>query len=288
MKKTMRIIPDLLLALALLAGCGAPAAPAAEPTEEYVGLPNPVRASSRGEIAERFGLDMAAPEGAEEVSYIILDGESPLAQLGYCRDGRSWCYRAAKSAEAADISGMYYEWTRRAEGAGGAQLRWNDGEAGVIERFDAAEGRMLSLSLGHGADESVLNAEAALLFPASSAQRAEELTALLEGLRGRYFPGTAGSSLSAAACAAELADFFAESGITPDEVDRVVQDRLGSLSDGDRELFELQLDGAVAAFSNLRGENGAGLLGDCGYAARHFPWDDAGIRDCFVALLGTD
>ena len=287
MKKTMLIILTLLLALALLAGCGAPAAPAAEPTEQFAGLPNPVKASSREEIAERFGLDMAAPEGAEEISYSIIDGETPLAQLGYCRDGLSWCYRAARSAETADISGMYYEWTRRAEGAGGAQLRWNDGEAGVIERFDAAEGRMLSLSLGHGADESVLSAEAALLFPASEAQRAE-LNALLDALRGRYFPGTAGSSLSAAACAAELADFFAESGIAPDEVDACVRDFLAALPDEDRELFELQLDGAVSAFSSLTGENGAGLLGDCGYAARHFPWDDAGVRDCFVALLGSD
>lgn len=115
-----------------------------------------------------------------------------------------------------------------------------------------------------------------------------ELDALLDTVHGRYFPGTAGSSLSAAACAAELADFFAESGMTPDAVDRVVQDYYAFLPQEDAELFETQIDGIVGAFSSLTGENGAGLLDDCGYAAIHFPWDEENIRNCFTAMLGSD
>ena len=79
-----------------------------------------------------------------------------------------------------------------------------------------------------------------------------------------------------------------QSGVDPDEVDRVVQDCLGSLSAEDAELFAQQLDGVVSAFSSLTGENGAGLLEDCGYAAEHFPWKDENVKNCFVALLGSD
>ena len=144
---------------------------------------------------------------------------------------------------------------------------------------------LLDTWVGQGASPETLRETARLLWGDPSA---EELRALLEDVRGRYFPGTAGSSLSAAACAAELADFFLESGVSPDEVDRVAQDCLGALSAEDAELFAQQLDGVVSAFSSLTGENGAGLLEDCGYAAEHFPWKDENVKNCFVALLGSD
>ena len=287
MKKELSICLCLVLALSLLAGCGAQKEPAAAPTAEgpAVGLPNPVRSSSPEEIAARFGVEMKAPDGAEELSWVIIEGDMPLAQLGFSLGGIAYNYRVAKAEAYEDISGMYYEWQEVSAEEGGGSIRLIPGEAGVYDRFDAEEGLVYSLSMGHGASPEKLTETARLLWGDPSA---EELRALLEDVRGRYFPGTAGSSLSAAACAAELADFFAESGIAPDEVDACVRDCLAALPDEDRELFELQLDGAVSAFSSLTGENGAGLLGDCGYAARHFPWDDAGVRDCFVALLGSD
>ena len=249
MKKRLSICFCLVLALALLAGCGAQKEPAAAPTAEEpaVGLPNPVRSSSPEEIAARFGVEMKAPDGAEELSWVVIEGDMPLAQLGFSLGGIAYNYRVAKAEAYTDISGMYYEW-----------------------REQSAE---------------TLRETARLLWGDPSA---EELRALLEDVRGRYFPGTAGSSLSAAACAAELADFFLESGVGPDEVDRVAQDCLGALSAEDAELFAQQLDGVVSAFSSLTGENGAGLLEDCGYAAEHFPWNDENVKNCFVARLGTD
>ena len=50
MKKRLSICLCLVLALSLLAGCGAQKEPAAAPTAEgpAVGLPNPVRSSSSG------------------------------------------------------------------------------------------------------------------------------------------------------------------------------------------------------------------------------------------------
>ncbi len=272
----------LALCLPLLVGCGK-TAPAG--TEEAVGLPNPVKPSSREEIAERFGVDMAAPEGAEEVAYSIIDGEAPLAQLVYNRSGLSWCFRAAKSAGSEDISGMYYEWARSAESDFGARLRWNDGEAGVIERYDAEEGRMLSLSLGHGADESVLAAEAALLFPVTAAQqRGEAFRARLEEAHGSYFPGTAGSSLSASAQAAKLADFFAESGMSPEEARALADAYLASLPADEAELMRMQLDGIAGAFGYLTDVGGQLLLASCGYEAQSYPWEDAAVRGCIDAL----
>ena len=287
MKKRLSICLCLVLALSLLAGCGAQKAPAAAPTAEEpaVGLPNPVKASSAEEIAARFGVEMKAPDGAEELSWTVIEGDMPLAQLGFSLGGIAYNYRVAKAEAYEDISGMYYEWQEVSAEEGGGSIRLISGEAGVYDRFDAEEGLVYSLSMGHGASPEKLTETARLLWGEPSA---EGLRALLEDVRGRYFPGTAGSSLSAAACAAELADYFQESGVDPDEVDRVVQDYLGSLSAEDAELFAQQLDGVVSAFSSLTGENGAGLLEDCGYAAEHFPWKDENVKNCFVALLGSD
>ena len=287
MKKRLSICLCLVLALSLLAGCGAQKQPAAAPTAEEpaVGLPNPVKASSAEEIAARFGVEMKAPDGAEELSWTVIEGDMPLAQLGFSLGGIAYNYRVAKAEAYEDISGMYYEWREVSAEEDGGSIRLISGEAGVYDRFDAEEGIVYSLSMGHGASPETLTETARLLWGEPSA---EGLRALLEDVRGRYFPGTAGSSLSAAACAAELADFFQESGVDPDEVDRVVQDCLGSLSAGDAELFAQQLDGVVSAFSSLTGENGAGLLEDCGYAAEHFPWKDENVKNCFVALLGSD
>ena len=247
MKKELSICLCLVLALALLAGCGAQKEPAAAPTAEgpAVGLPNPVRSSSSEEIAARFGVEMKAPDGAEELSWVVIEGDMPLAQLGFSLGGIAYNYRVAKAEAYTDISGMYYEWREQSAEEGGGSIRLIPGEAGVYDRFDAEEGLVYSLSMGNGAS-----------------------------------PETA--------CAAELADFFLESGVGPDEVDRVAQDCLGALSAEDAELFAQQLDGVVSAFSSLTGENGAGLLEDCGYAAEHFPWNDENVKNCFVALLGTD
>ena len=50
---------------------------------------------------ERLGFSIDAPEGAEEVSYCILDGE--IAQVNFTLDGHSYLYRAAELS--GDFSG---------------------------------------------------------------------------------------------------------------------------------------------------------------------------------------
>ena len=123
---------------------------------------------------------------------------------------------------------------------------------------------------------------------ALAAERAETLASLLEDVRTGVFPGTAGNSLRAAGRAAAIADFFAESGMSPDEADRAAREYIAALSAEDAELFEMQLDAVVSAFSNLTGENGADLLEDCGCESAYFPWEEKNVQNCFVALLGSD
>ena len=288
--KNIMIWIAVILVLSLLAGCGTQtgnaekqnAAPTAE--EPGVGMPNPVKSSSAEEIAQRFGVEMKAPEGAEEISFVIIEGDLPLAQMGYSLDGIVYNYRVAKAEAYTDIAGMYYDWESAGDGPEGS-IRLIAGGPGVIDRFDADGGTVYSLSIGHGASAEMLKAAARLLWGGGSD---EELTAMLDAIRARVFPGTAGSSLSAAACAAELADFFVDSAMSPDTVDRVVQTYLAALSEEDAQLAEMQLDSVVGAFSSLTGENGSGLLEDCGYESAHFPWSGDNVRDCFVALLGSD
>lgn len=298
MKKINRIL-CLLLVLLLLAGCGAQKqdekteSPAPTAEESTVALPNPVKSASAEEIEQRFGIEMKAPEGAEEISRAIIEGDMPLAQLGYSLDGIAYTYRAAKAEAYTDISGMYYEWQEiSAAESGGGSIRLIAGGPGVADGFDAGSGIIRSVSVDRDASSELLKAAARQLWgaaPGASADGlAEELCGQFDRLRSVYFPGTAGSSLSSAACAAEMADFFFVSGVNPDTVDRIVQDYRASLPEEDARLFEAQLDGVVGAFSALTGEGGRGLLDDCGYESSCFPWDAGNVRGCFVALLGTD
>ena len=171
-------------------------------------------------------------------------------------------------------------------------LRFNDGAQGVIDLYDANLGLICSLSTDGGADPDTLRSVAKEVFsPVTDgfgSGRVDGLNALLDDVRGHYFPGTAGSSLAGAACAAKLADYFAETGMDPDSVFAAVTAYTAALEDGDRQLFEQQLDGVVSSFSVITGENGEGVLKDCGYEPAHYPWTEENVRDCFAAMLGTD
>ena len=107
-------------------------------------------------------------------------------------------------------------------------------------------------------------------------------------MRGHYFPGTAGSSLSGAACAAKLADYFAETGMDPDSVFAAVTTYTAALEEEERQTFAQQLDGVVSSFTVITGENGEGVLADCGYEPARYPWTEENVSDCFVAMLGSD
>ena len=78
--------------------------------ETAIGMPNPWTDSDEQGVLEATGFEIAAPEGATEVSYSYME-ESKLAQVKYVLDDISWVYRMEPADELTDISGMYYEWT---------------------------------------------------------------------------------------------------------------------------------------------------------------------------------
>ena len=281
----------LLLALALLAGCGRTAAPTNEPA---AGLPNPQKESSEIEILTRFGTVMSLPEGGLVDNYFINEGENSIAEMRFTLNGSNYIARFMPAAEYEDISGMHYEWqhTETANDLYNTTLRYNEGAQGVIDLYDANLGLICSLSTDSGADPDTLRSVAKEVFsPVTDgfgSGRVDGLNALLDEVRGHYFPGTAGSSLSGAACAAKLADYFAETGMDPDGVHGAVMSYTAALEDEERQIFEQQLDGVVSSFTAITAEGGEGLLKDCGYEAARFPWTEENVADCFTAMLGSD
>ena len=281
----------LLLALTLLAGCGRTAAPTNEPT---TGMPNPQKESSEIEILTRFGTVMSLPQGGLVDDYFIIEGENSVAEMRFSLKDSNYVARFMPAAEYEDISGMHYEWqhTETANDLYNTTVRYNDGAEGVIDLYDANLGLVCSLSTDSGADPDTLRSVAKEVFaPVTDgfgSGRVDGLNALLDDVREHYFPGTAGSSLSGAACAAKLADYFAETGIDPDSVSAAVTTYASALENEERVLFEQQLDGVVSSFTAITAEGGEGILADCGYEAARYPWTEENVSDCFVAMLGSD
>ena len=281
----------LLLALALLAGCGRTAAPT---NESAAGLPNPQKESSESEILTRFGTVMSLPQGGLVDDYFIIEGENSVAEMRFSLKDSNYVARFMPAAEYEDISGMHYEWqhTETANDLYNTTLRYNDGAEGVIDLYDANLGLVCSLSTDSGADPDTLRSVAKEVFaPVTDgfgSGRVDGLNALLDDVREHYFPGTAGSSLSGAACAAKLADYFAETGMDPDSVFAAVTTYASALEDEERVLFEQQLDGVVSSFTAITAEGGEGILADCGYEPARYPWKEENVSDCFVAMLGSD
>ena len=281
----------LLLALTLLAGCGRTAAPTNEPT---TGMPNPQKESSEIEILTRFGTVMSLPQGGLVDDYFIIEGENSVAEMRFSLKDSNYVARFMPAAEYEDISGMHYEWqhTETANDLYNTTVRYNDGAEGVIDLYDANLGLVCSLSTDSGADPDTLRSVAKEVFSTVTdgfgSGRVDGLNALLDDVREHYFPGTAGSSLSGAACAAKLADYFAETGIDPDSVSAAVTTYASALENEERVLFEQQLDGVVSSFTAITAEGGEGILADCGYEAARYPWTEENVSDCFVAMLGSD
>jgi len=127
-----------------------------------LGLVNPLKEMSREELVEATGIDLGAPENAEELVYslISLEDSAPIAQLKFKLDGEELCYRAQSMAgqNAADISGMYYQWEieKHVFVNMNYAVVYCSGDAGYIKWIDAAPGIQYSLSMNEGADKDKL------------------------------------------------------------------------------------------------------------------------------------
>ena len=100
------------------------------------------------------------------------------------------------------------------------------------------------------------------------------LLALLAEIRDRMHIGTAGSSLRAAALAAELLDWGAESALSPAAIHLSLDAYMGGLDEAARAEFLQQLAAVDYSCTVLAagGEQAEALLDDAGCRPRSFPW----------------
>ena len=274
------IAAALLLAVVLLCACGRGGA----------GLPNPMRESSAEEILEKIGVELKAPEGAQDTAYSIISSDREIAQLRFTLNGEEYVCRAAKAEEEEDISGMNYEWMTEEwlDGVQSYSICFNKDAEGVIGWYDEETGVMRSVSISSGADEQALLAAAELVFPnetdAAGAETQKKLFDIFDEIRENCFPGTAGSSLKAAKYAAKLADAFAETGVKPSQAARLAEKYMYGLDEFDRGFFGQQLDGIISTFESIRKADGKGMLDDSGYESAYWPWSGGEVESCFRAL----
>ena len=123
-------------------------------------------------------------------------------------------------------------------------------------------------------------------IPESSA--AEEtlpaLTAILDDISANYWPGTAGSSLSAAIKAAALLDWFTENQPEAEAVAAAVQEWFGKLTEENKTLFAQQINDIYYAAKELGGENAAGLMETAGITSEYYPWQEGAAKILFGAI----
>lgn len=186
-----KLLLTLLLSVCLLlclAACGTQENtaenPAAEVTEDAL------HDISEAEMAEACGLDLPAPEGAENVSYHVLcaSQECPIAEMRFTLDGQTAYLRAQSTAfipeepgadasfaeiEAAtditsyDISGLYFtpaEVTLCDVIETRPGICWLGDGYGVIGWVDVAPGILYNLCVTEGADAEALQALADTVF----------------------------------------------------------------------------------------------------------------------------
>ncbi|MBQ9827143.1 MAG: hypothetical protein IJM62_00510 [Lachnospiraceae bacterium] len=96
----MKKLAALLIASAMMLSL---AACAENKEKENMQIPNPLVKVEDAAAFEKLGIEMDAPEGAEEVVYTIISDE--IADITFKTGGKEYTLRAAKTKE--DISGLY-------------------------------------------------------------------------------------------------------------------------------------------------------------------------------------
>ena len=135
---------SLLIAMALALGCGAVFA--------ETGVSNPWVKTTEDGLMEALGLRFGVPEGATDVTWLILE-EEQLAELQFTWYDEDYTARIMPSDEFQDISGMYYDWQQQFDceigRCEGICYRAYDGEytADLCLWYDALTGLMYSVSV---------------------------------------------------------------------------------------------------------------------------------------------
>lgn len=118
-----------------------------------------------------------------------------------------------------------------------------------------------------------------------NAEFASDMSAYLEEVTANYHPGTAGSSLTGANYAAQLADIFAKYKPVPGQVTQAVSEfRQQKVAEEDQAAFREQLGGIAGMFDYISSDEGKGMLEDSGYESAGLEWDDS-LSELFQALI---
>lgn len=289
MKKILALLLALSLCLSLAACAKNEPAPETPDVGEPETIVNPMTEETPDSLLQTVGIDLSYMQEYEDARFFLYAGELNIAEVQFSFEGKPYRYRVATPAAVTDISGLYYQTVETSSeevGYNPAALRMSE-EMGDISWYDIVPGVQYDLSCTENPVGTELTALANKLYVPVQG----EVDGLADGflqdalrnLTESYFPGSSGSSLTGAACAAALADLFTEEHPSAEAVEQEVL-RFGSaLSAEDQVKFAAQLMGVKRCFDSLA-QNGIGILEDAGAVAAHYPWDNATVSTLFAAM----
>ena len=114
----------------------------------------------------------------------------------------------------------------------------------------------------------------------------ESLNAILDSITTDVQPGTAGSSLKAANCAAKLLDWGTATSLNDDEIYSAVGCWLDEQSDERLLMFFESFYSVYTASYDLRSDNGESLMRDAGISSAAYPWNDAAAHAVEMVYYG--
>ena len=115
----------------------------------------------------------------------------------------------------------------------------------------------------------------------------EALNAILDDITTNVMPGSSGSSLRAAQCAAKLLAWGESSELTDDEIYSAVGSWLDMQDDEHLLLFFDSFYPVYNASYDLRSENGEALLRDAGMATEAWPYSEKAARAVEMVYYGS-
>lgn len=155
MKKLIAALAVCLIVVCLFTACAAKDDSADAPQTEQTDAPessvqNPLVETDADGIMQQLGLALGVPEGAENVQYFILSGDTE--EMHFTLNGLDYVARLKPTVSFEDISGMYYEWTNTLDdelkGRECKLMRYcgEDGDVDLCLWYDIAPGLMYSLT----------------------------------------------------------------------------------------------------------------------------------------------
>lgn len=163
----------LMVALLLLGSVSIAAA-------DEAAVPNPLEGATPEEILAQVGVRMVPPENAAMVSYFLIEGESPLAEMIFLLEGVEFSYRAQPAEAMINISGMNYEFETQEIikiGESEGEIQTYEGEDESVDValwYDADASRTYSLSMMSDANIDTLVRVAKSLYAAQMEGEAAE------------------------------------------------------------------------------------------------------------------